>query len=71
VKKSDSNKYFSEEARKGKSLNELYYEGMKEDIVRVVTQEPTWREDLQVYVMNFKGKSKMSSTKNMVLRNED
>ena len=43
----------------------------KGDILRIVIKEPTLREDLKVYMMNFKGKSKMSSSKNMVLRKED
>jgi hypothetical protein len=45
--------------------------GNRTDILRVVTKEPAWREDLEVYVMNFKGKSRMSSTKNTVLIKEN
>lgn len=34
---------------------------------RLVTKEPKWREDLQCYTQNFKNKSKIASSKNIIL----
>lgn len=49
------------------NLQEQFESGDSSSIIKLVTKQPTWREDLQAYTMNFNGKSKMSSTNNMIL----
>lgn len=67
----DSDKIFTEESTNGKNLREEFENGNNVDIIKLVTKEPTWRADLDCYVMNFRGKSKMSSRKNMILVTEN
>lgn len=67
VKNPNTNKVFTEESTNGKNLKEEFEKGNSVDIIKIITKEPTWRDDLQVYVLNFKGKSRMSSRKNTIL----
>ncbi len=39
-------------------------------IVKLINKQPEWNEEHGQYYMNFKGKCKMASVKNMVLINE-
>ncbi len=43
----------------------------QQKIVKLINKQPEWNEEHGQYYMNFKGKCKMPSVKNMVLINED
>lgn len=54
----------------GRSLKEIYEEGGKSDVVRLVSKMPEWNAKHGVYILGLKGKSKVASRKNMVLIEE-
>ena len=59
---------------KNKNLKELYeIESNRErkKISKFVNKKAVWREYLQAFVLNFRGKSKVPSVKNMILESDD
>lgn len=54
----------------GKDLEELYEmddNASAKKIYKLVNKQPVWSEQMNCFTMNFKGKWKMPSTKNIVI----
>lgn len=66
VKDSKTTDPVFERETKRKNLKELYEEGYKE-ITMLATKQPTWNAAKNIYTMNFGGKGKLPSVKNMIL----
>lgn len=55
------------------SLKELYTEeenASSRSIIKLINKEPQWSEQMDCYILNFHGKSKYGSTKNVILVEE-
>jgi hypothetical protein len=67
VKTSKLNDQAFLEESKRKSLRQLFEEGYTSDITKHTSKEPKWNEAKKCYSLNFGGKGKIPSTKNMIL----
>lgn len=57
-------------ARQSQTLREAYNDlksSSRGSIVRLISKEPVYNEKHDCYILNFRGKSKMGSIKNMAL----
>lgn len=52
-------------------LKQLYESNSQDQkIFKLVNRQPQWNEKLSCFVLDFKGRSKLASVKNMILVNE-
>jgi hypothetical protein len=71
IKYSEQGDLMFEGETKKKNLKELFNEGYTQYIKKLVTKDPTWNEASQCFSLNFGGKGKMPSIKNMILLPEN